>query len=463
MDYFISLVTSDYNKWKYISLIDTKEIQEKLATIRNNTISLIAFFMLVSLVLSYAMYKGIYNPIQLIKSTIDNNTIKLHKYNFYRLLKGEKVEEDELIRNKKLAKLVANIDISLNYQIVLFEFVDLNRNSDESKEIFDRLLGEALNEDSLIEYFYETNSRMVILICCDQLESKQNQTILDQVEFLFETYKQITGGDAYIVISNKATFTGIRDSYEYILKILKYIIVQQKTGIMEEENFVSKKETKRFPYDYQTYLNKSLRDSSLKDCEIIVKELEKVIKSDFYFATNYTFYYKDVLNTIIGFLYEIQYIRSSDMSEIIDNFSEFEKRFSSIDEATTWTLQFIMNIFTFLEDADQSTIETPTIRCIHMIEDEYMNDISLNEVAQRLSLSVPYLSKHFKDETGINFKDYVTLCKINKAKELLISSSMTNELIAQAVGYNTSLQLGRMFKKLENITPSEYRKRNQSI
>ncbi len=468
-EYFISLVTSDYNNWKYISLIDTFEIQSKLKIISNNTILLLMFFLIASLILSLAMSKGIYNPIHLIKASLEGKTKKIHEYNFFRLLKGEDVDENELVGEQ--------IHHPMKYQIVLIDFLKevhdiLNGDQDYVSRDFDDeewvALRSILNEhiktylsnDRLIEFFYETKTRIVLLLRSEDENRTDDSKTMDIFEALIESYKQITNCQGTVVIGADTSFSDIKDSYEHLIKILKYKLEKKQMGIIDEKKFIYKAELKKLPYDYHTYLNNSLRASSFDECKAIILELEQVVKSEFYYASNFSFYYKDVLNTIIGYLYEIQYIHSKEMSDIIKSFSEFDKRFNSINEATKWTLQFITNIFTFLKEDGYNNFDNPVNKCIQFIEAEYMKDISLNEVAERLGLSVSYLSKQFKDETGINFKEYVTSTKIKKAKHLLNETNQTIEQIAKEIGYNSTLQMVRMFKKLENVTPSEYRKRS---
>ncbi len=63
------------------------------------------------------------------------------------------------------------------------------------------------------------------------------------------------------------------------------------------------------------------------------------------------------------------------------------------------------------------------------------------------------------DEFGINIVDYINTMRIKEAKKLLCSTSDTLPEIAAKVGYNNEQSLTRYFKKFENCSPGEYRKR----
>jgi len=84
-------------------------------------------------------------------------------------------------------------------------------------------------------------------------------------------------------------------------------------------------------------------------------------------------------------------------------------------------------------------------------------DISLNSVAEALHISPNYLSKIFKDETGINYIEFVVNYKIEKAKELLMSTNLSIEVITNCIGYSHVTYFTRKFKEVTGKTPNEYR------
>jgi len=92
------------------------------------------------------------------------------------------------------------------------------------------------------------------------------------------------------------------------------------------------------------------------------------------------------------------------------------------------------------------------------IMDNLQMEISLNSTAEAFHISSFYLSKIFKEETGFNYIDYVVECKMDKAKELLSTSSMGIDNITASVGYSHSTYFSRKFKEYTGKTPNEYRK-----
>ena len=91
------------------------------------------------------------------------------------------------------------------------------------------------------------------------------------------------------------------------------------------------------------------------------------------------------------------------------------------------------------------------------ISENYMKPISLDIIADDLSMNPKYLSQLFKSETGKNISDYIAELRIEKAKELLIGTDMRIIEIAEHIGIPSRATFLRVFQKIENITPTEFR------
>ena len=91
------------------------------------------------------------------------------------------------------------------------------------------------------------------------------------------------------------------------------------------------------------------------------------------------------------------------------------------------------------------------------IDDNFAKDISLDDVSRRVNISPYYFSKIFKDELGLNFIEYLTSVRIEKAKELLTESDMSMKEICGACGYTDPNYFSRSFKKNVGVTPTEYK------
>ena len=91
------------------------------------------------------------------------------------------------------------------------------------------------------------------------------------------------------------------------------------------------------------------------------------------------------------------------------------------------------------------------------IRENYSRDISLDEVSQEVNISPYYFSKLFKDSTDQNFIEYLTNLRMEKARELLLTTESSMKEICVAVGYADPNYFSRIFKKNTGVTPTEYK------
>lgn len=96
------------------------------------------------------------------------------------------------------------------------------------------------------------------------------------------------------------------------------------------------------------------------------------------------------------------------------------------------------------------------------IRKTYMSDeISLNTIAAEVGMSPSYFSSIFSKEMGKTFVEYLTEIRMDRAKELLMCSSMKTSEIGCEVGYKDPHYFSYIFKKTQNCTPKEFRARGK--
>jgi AraC-like DNA-binding protein len=86
-------------------------------------------------------------------------------------------------------------------------------------------------------------------------------------------------------------------------------------------------------------------------------------------------------------------------------------------------------------------------------------EITLSSVAKAANTSVFYFCKLFKKATGLNFTDYVSRVRIEKAKNLLLNPNLRISEIAYEVGFQSLTHFNRVFKRVIGQSPTEYRAR----
>lgn len=93
------------------------------------------------------------------------------------------------------------------------------------------------------------------------------------------------------------------------------------------------------------------------------------------------------------------------------------------------------------------------------IHEHQADEISLGDVAKAVNTSTFYFCKLFKKATGLNFTDYLSRVRIEKAKNLLLNPNLRVSEIAYAVGFQSLTHFNRVFRRLCGSSPTGYRRK----
>lgn len=108
---------------------------------------------------------------------------------------------------------------------------------------------------------------------------------------------------------------------------------------------------------------------------------------------------------------------------------------------------------------DSVHYEERTINGITRYMQEHLaEEVSLSVLAEEFHLSAQYISQLFKNEIGVNFLAYLTNIRIENAKKLLLSTSMSIAEVSEQSGYGDYRVFTKVFKKSEGVTPSQFRR-----
>ena len=98
---------------------------------------------------------------------------------------------------------------------------------------------------------------------------------------------------------------------------------------------------------------------------------------------------------------------------------------------------------------------------IDFVQKHYRESLTLQTFCDKKHYNLSYISRRFKQETGMTFREYIQKTRIEKCCELLEGSDMTVSEIARSVGYDDIQFFHTVFKRLIHMTPKEYRKLKQ--
>ncbi|KAF1300572.1 MULTISPECIES: helix-turn-helix domain-containing protein [Enterococcus] len=118
----------------------------------------------------------------------------------------------------------------------------------------------------------------------------------------------------------------------------------------------------------------------------------------------------------------------------------------------------ILPIVSTIQDKTDREIRSLSQKMVHIVHQQYDQEISLDIIADQLHYNPNYLSSVFKKEMQSNFGDYLQNYRLSVAKDWLINTNYTIKELSEKLQYNNPQNFIRFFKKRECMTPGEYRK-----
>ncbi len=177
--------------------------------------------------------------------------------------------------------------------------------------------------------------------------------------------------------------------------------------------------------------------------------------------------------------YQMALIRLiSDLNRIAENFGEslgskpesaaenktlIEQLFElkTAEEIKQWFRHTIIDMLMQLVHRQQQTqYRSISEKMIAIIHEHYHSDLTLESCATMLNYHPNYIKRVFRNETGDNFSDYLTQYRMKVAKKMLVETNVKVSDIAVKIGYSSSQNFIRYFRKVEGVTPGQYREGN---
>jgi AraC-like DNA-binding protein len=146
--------------------------------------------------------------------------------------------------------------------------------------------------------------------------------------------------------------------------------------------------------------------------------------------------------------------------------SEFAKKIelrSTVDDIYKLMMEMV-KVYCQLVNKYSVKDYSPTVqKVVVMIESNLSSDLTLSELASTLNINASYLSTVFKKETGKTITAYVNEKRIELAQELLRTTNLQIQTVAQYCGIVDVHYFTRLFKKLTGVSPKVFREENTSL
>ena len=383
------------------------------------------------------------NQKHIMQQHIQRLGVFLEKEIVIQLVHGTRLSMDQLENYRQL------LEISYNGFLCIYIRVDLENILDEA--LLEQIKGK-FKKNSLQAVGYVFVKDLVLFLFGDHLTDQQtNERIVNTLQGVQNDLNAVTGGLCYIGKSrNYQDMINIKTAYSEAKKKIR------KLASPEAVEVRSKIESFQYPYEKEIVLCEKIINEDALGAIQIIRDIGGYISSHFgkdnlgeqksYFRQLYVLLDRNIIQ-FFGNTFQLGKLEN--VHQDIDNNQEFKDIEGYMEKLVQCMIDTIAH---HKRDRNQKMIEIVK----GYIEENYKENISLKQAADYIGISSFYLSKCFKKEEGINFKEYLIKMRMKRAKYLMREEHKTVQEAAHEVGYPDPSYFSKAFKKYVGISPTKF-------
>lgn len=306
---------------------------------------------------------------------------------------------------------------------------------------------------------------MFVLFFSTDFTKKRNQ---DSISFARKVKKTLEEKSNFVfsigIGREYDNLKGLIFSYKEALNVCKSCYFQEKKDVMHIDQMVEfKNDIPIFITEMETKLIDKVKTGNLDNVELIFQEIINNIIEEKLEPETIKIRVLDLIYRIIEQIEKV----TTDSRESLYEISSWIRKILQVEtkkDMKRITTKISNKLFDILRRYRKGNNTRHSInQALNYIEENFNKDLSLKRVSDEVGLSLYYFSHLFKEEVGESFVTFLNKLRIRKSKLLLINSNLNIAEIAYRVGYNDQNYYTRVFKEYEEITPSEFRIKNQGL
>jgi AraC-like DNA-binding protein len=215
-----------------------------------------------------------------------------------------------------------------------------------------------------------------------------------------------------------------------------------------------------YPFEIEKGIIHALRSGNVEEAGNGLRLFMKNVHSQ----TGLHLVIQNALVKLLGSVHEALLKSGVDMIELYEGSNLYQDLMglNETDEKVEWFEQKVFAPFlTAVHSSQELQMQNVIQKVIQYLEQHYTKDLTFECIADEYGVSMTKLSRAFKSVTGCTYTDYLTRLRLEKCKELLMTTDMKVNDIAELLRYQPAYLI-RIFKKAEQMTPGQYREQHSS-
>lgn len=501
--YTVINVKSNFNGWSYITVMPSEQVMNKVDRSRslfNWTIGIV-FLLGIGMAISFSNRN--YRPLKKLMSAIgidqhlplkdlssksnemeaisnyvsfmnkENNSLmtKLQsqariviEQSIIKIIKGNATEYEQ--RDTMDARLSLHLDKP--YFNVLLFLIDKSKNHAQQyplsmQEFIKFSLINTAEELSLelgIGYGAElTDDQGIVFL----LNMNEKYADLGQVKDLAAKVKSFFKQEFHLTLTVSigemcSEFSDIHQSFLQAKQAMRYRFIKGRDQIICYSELHNIQHSENwYPIELETDLLKAIKQGNELEVQKIVRDTMDNISIRQMSVEAVEFICFALVNTLKKALIELKIDTDQGIEQTLEEL--YISRFETMEEMECFIIDFCSNVCNRIVNQKESKNFTLLKNMKDYMDNNFRdNTIDLNRIADAFGISASYATRFFKDHTDYPIMRYIDHLRMNESKKLISTTDLTLNEIMNEVGYIDSTNFIRKFKKIEGVTPMEYRK-----
>ncbi|WP_072332705.1 MULTISPECIES: AraC family transcriptional regulator [unclassified Paenibacillus] len=455
--------------WIFMRVLPYDTIMGKIEVMKRNVLLACFVILLLGLSISFFLSKSVYRPMEKVISRLNvlikekrNNHMKL-KQNFLRQLIPNSGNKKPLELDKELKEYDISMDPAGDFVVILFS-IDRFDSFANRYSYEDRSLLRYGVMNIAAEWFAQAGS------CeCVDMDEKTIAVVLNgkipDLQPLIDLVQHVQNSTAqYLDLSLSAAVSRIGDSlyelsglYTEAMQQMEYKFVAGCSSVLygrpdrpqAAAPFIH-------PIGLENNMLETIKLGKATEAKKWFGEIVRSVNPPSYIVYNMLF--NQLAYTLSTTALPMD--KSSGMSVDYDfgSFIQHMHKLETLQDVQDHFCELIDHLCLIFKEKKVTKHDSLVASIDQIIQQSYSDrDLSLLKMAELIDMSPAYLGRIFKKLTLKSIPDYLNEYRIERAKELLVTTHDTIEEISQKTGYNNSTYFYKMFKKYTGITPAEYR------
>ena len=367
------------------------------------------------------------------------------------------VEDEEILRE--------GMKKNINWEEAGYEFSETAKDGEEALTLIRKCMPDIIITDIKMPFM---NGLEMSKIIKEENPSIKIIVLTGYDEFDFAREAISIGADEYLLkpFSAKKLLNSLNQISEKIIKEKEEKVLTYEKYILEKEllkTFENKGENiQEFYKNDNEIIEDFFKFGKLTEIDSFVNNYVKNLKESSINSYIYTYYiFMNLFMSTSKFLKNIGEVKLEDVFPEIKDIEFFCIETHNDNRLKEAIRDIFFKVINFRENHKTDKYGVIIEEAKSFIRKNLSNpDLSLNLVAYNIHVSPNHFSSIFKSSTGESFTDFLIKIRIEKAKELLNSTTLKTYEISEKIGYPDSHYFSYIFKKNTGLTPSEFKKKS---